>query len=307
VLAEMYGQLPTILSGCDREETAIRETENYIKRTFRCDASINRPASAGQANNITLRGSPSIEINLGYIRGWIPWLSRANEWARTAALYLQSHLQMQASHANLIKSEELSTLAARAELDAMRAQIRPHFLFNTLNSIHSFVRGDPSLAEKTIEQLSELMRGVLSAPDEDTVPLLQELTIVKNYLAIEKARYGARLSYEVCIHPVFEEQPIPPFSLQPLVENTIKHALERQFEPVSIMIEARASDAHFVVQIIDDGPGLAGESQGLGVAVKNIRERLVRLYGKDAQLELTENESGGVTATLRLPFEKATS
>ncbi|MBT4521673.1 MAG: histidine kinase, partial [Halieaceae bacterium] len=287
VLAEVHGALPAILADCESEQTAIRETEDYIASVFRCKVGINRSLGTSTANSIRLTDAPAIEVNLGYIRDWMPWLSRANEWAQTAALYLQNHLHMQASHASLIKTEELSTLAARAELDAMRAQIRPHFMFNTLNSIHSFVREEPELAEKTIERLSELMRAVLSAPDEDTVPLHQELNVVRNYLAIEKARFGDRLHYEISIDPGDEQQSIPPFSLQPLVENTIKHGLEGQFSPLSVTVEAETKDSSFTVRVIDNGPGLSGSNHGMGMAVTNIRERLDRLYADSAQLKLT--------------------
>jgi LytS/YehU family sensor histidine kinase len=243
---------------------------------------------------------------LGHIRGWIPWLSQANSWARTAAMYLQSHLQNQASHANSLKAEELSTLAARAELDAMRAQIRPHFLFNTLNSIHSFVRADPARAESVIEQLSELMRSVLASPDEDMIPLEKELNTVKNYLAIEKARYGDRLIYTIDVPPVLENWMIPPFSIQPLVENVMKHGVDAQFEPVTLSIQAESiqATAHgklISIQVIDDGPGLAATNRGLGMAMKNIKARLTRLYGDEANLSLVTNKSGGLTATLTVP------
>ena len=200
-----------------------------------------------------------------------------------------------------MRSEELSTLAARAELTAMRAQIRPHFLFNTLNSIHSFVRDEPAKAERVIEQLSELMRSVLTSPDEDTISLGKELQVVCNYLAIEKARYGERLSYEIEIDPELHGLQLPPFSLQPLVENVVKHAVDGQFEPVSLRLKAVVNDSKLVIHVTDDGPGLTASKDGLGMATKNIRERLERLYGSDASLTFQTNELGGLTATLIVP------
>jgi LytS/YehU family sensor histidine kinase len=188
----------------------------------------------------------------------------------------------------------------------MRAQIRPHFLFNTLNSIHSFVRQDPARAETVIEQLSELMRSVLTSPDEDMISLEKELNTVKNYLAIEKARYGDRLSYAINVSQTLGNWMVPPFSIQPLVENVIKHGVDARFEPVTLTIEALSIDRavqgkQIVIRVIDDGPGLTGTNRGLGMATKNIKERLKRLYGGEANLSLAANKSGGLTATLTVP------
>jgi Histidine kinase len=303
ILAQMHTELPIRLANCIDEETAIAETEKFIGAVFHCDTAVNRTGAFNLANRLQLSGDPGIEVRLGYIRGWIPWLSQANNGVRTAAMYLQSHLQIQTSHANSMKAEELSTLATRAELDAMRAQIRPHFLFNTLNSIHSFVRDDPAQAEIVIEQLSELMRSVLTSPDEDMIPLEKELNTVKNYLAIEKTRYGERLCYEIIVPQALLNWMVPPFSIQPIVENVIKHGVDAQFEPVTLSIEASVSARQLEIHVIDDGPGFSRTGQGLGIATKNIRERLKRLYGDEANLVLAKNEAGGVTASLSLPDE----
>jgi two-component system LytT family sensor kinase len=237
------------------------------------------------------------------MRGWIPWLSQASASARSAGLLLQSQLQIQQFHDHSIRAEELLTLTARAELDAMRAQIRPHFLFNTLNSIHSFVRDDPEKAEQVIEQLSALMRSVLSSPDEDLITLQYEMDTVRNYLSIEYARYGERLKYEIQVPEALSGWKIPPFSVQPLVENVIKHAVDAQFEPVNLVIKAVDSSSKLIIEVVDDGPGLLDVKEGLGLATKNIKERLDRLYGSEANLGLQTNHSGGVTATLCVPAD----
>ena len=230
VLSRVHDDLPVRLSSCKNQQLALSETESFISSIFHCNAAINRQAGFEVQNVIHLPGEPAVEMSLGYIRGWIPWLSEANSLARIAGMYLQSHLQIQQSHSHSIKAEEQMTLAARAKLDAMRAQIRPHFLFNTLNSIHSFVRDDPAKAEEVIEQLSTLMRNVLSAPDADTISLTQEMDTVHSYLAIESARYGERLIYQIRIPEPLQDCLVPTFSVQPLVENVIKHAVDSQFE-----------------------------------------------------------------------------
>ncbi|HIG41565.1 MAG: histidine kinase [bacterium] len=301
VLASIHDDLPMRLAKCDDDRTAIRETESFIGSIFHCKTSINGIDDFDAQNVIRLPGEPFVELKLSYIRGWIPWLSEANSWATTAGLYLQSHLQVQQLHDDMIKAEELSTLAARAELDAMRAQIRPHFLFNTLNSIHSFVRDDPDQAELVIEQLSALMRSVLSSPDQDTIELEQEMETVRNYLAIEHARYGERLKYDIQVPSELNTWQVPPFCIQPLVENAVKHAVDGQFEPVSLRVEAVVARSVLSIDVIDDGPGLVATNEGLGLATRNIKERLDRLYGRAASLKLQTNDSGGVTASLCIP------
>ena len=258
-------------------------------------------------------------FQLGYIRGWIPWLSEALSWIQTAGLYLQSHLQaleaLAALQRQTLKSEELSTLAARAELDAMRAQIRPHFLFNTLNSIHSFIRDDPEQAEQVVEFLADLMRGVLQSSESDLIPLEQEIQLTETYLRIEKARYGNRLSFQIDFDPENDRIDVPPFSIQPLVENAIKHGVDAQLAPVDVQLTVRRDGEYVVIEVTDDGPGLAdppaGDSRpdysrpdaakGTGIALQNIRERLSRLYDEGASLELVIRQPHGTCARLKIP------
>jgi len=213
---------------------------------------------------------------------------------------------LEVEHQQQIKTEELVSLAAKAELNAMRSQIRPHFLFNILNSIHSFVRTDPKQAELTIEILSDIMRSTLSMSEKDEVPLNQELSIVKKYLSIEKVRYGDQFDYVIEISPECLSLSIPPFSVQPLVENVIKHAVDSQFKPVFLSVSVSIIDNQLLIQVLDDGPGISQQpsSHGLGIALKNIKDRLQILYGKESELKLENRPDKGTTASILIPLKK---
>ncbi len=302
ILTTLHTSLPVKLAKCNSEADAILATEQFIAQTFRCSVAINRTPDFAGGELLSLPGEVPLELKLGHIHGWIPWLSQAKSWAKTAGMYLQSHLLMENNYKHSIETKELAALAARAELNALRAQIKPHFLFNTLNSIHSYVRDDPAQAERVIEQLSELMRSILTSPDTDTIPLEKELATVNNYLAIEKSRYGDRLDYQMDGEKECYGVLVPPFSVQPLVENVVKHAVDGQFEPVNLTINLMKSETHLIIRVSDDGPGLSGTNDGLGLATQNIRERLSRLYGDVACLAIYQNEPKGVTAKLSIPL-----
>jgi len=281
-------------------------TADFLGDLFQCDVSVNEETPPGRTL-VEIDVDPAIRFELGYIRGWIPWLSEALNWVQTAGLYLQSHLLvldgLEKLRQQTLETQELTTLAVRAELNAMRAQIRPHFLFNTLNSIHSFVQDDPEQAERLIELLADLMRGVLMSSEQDLVPLQQELDLVETYLQIEKARYGDRLTFDIQRGPNYHGMEIPTFSIQPLVENAVKHAVDAQLEPVKIQLNLSSDNDVLIVEIIDDGPGLGTSfSKGVGLAVQNIQERLKRLYDNNAGLEVYNNEIRGVCSRLEIPL-----
>jgi sensor histidine kinase YesM len=234
-----------------------------------------------------------------------------------AGALVQAHLllldEMEARQAGERKTRELAILLARAEAAALRAQIRPHFLFNTLNTIHSLVREDPAAAEETIERFSDLLRGVIQGIDRDCWCLGRELDLAEAYLAIERMRHGDRLRCTVVVDEEARRCDVPVFSLQPLVENAVQHAVEESPEPTTIRIEAEVAGGRLEIRVTDDGPGLLEPGPGLsepepgdrrhagfGLAIDNIRERLRRLYGAEAGLELS-SPGRGVCATLTMP------
>ncbi|WP_444993826.1 sensor histidine kinase [Aliikangiella sp. IMCC44359] len=305
-LSLIHSELPAILTQSTEIDQSIKKVESYLSHLFSTQVSINRPMPHA-VHTLKLKSEPKIEVHLGYLRRWMPWFSEALNWVRTAALYLQGHIKvlqtLEYEHQQKLKTEALAGLAAKAELIAMRSQIRPHFLFNILNSIHNFVTTDPKKAEHTIELLAELMRGVLQISDKDEVSLAQELDLVEKYLSIEKIRYGEQFQYEMDIDEQCLVESIPSFSIQPLVENAIKHAVDNQIEPVNIKIVAFKASNLLKIKVIDDGPGLLNHSsKGLGMALQNIENRLKILYGADGQFTLLNASERGAIAMFQVPL-----
>ena len=196
---------------------------------------------------------------------------------------------------------------AKARLQALRMQLNPHFLFNTLNSIASLVHDQPQ-AEEMIEALSDLLRLTLSAPERHEVTLREELHFLDRYLLIEQMRFGKRLQVEKQIDVSVLDSMVPILILQPLVENAVKHGIERQIAPGLVQVFAQRSGAALRLAVIDNGRGLASSGNGKikeGVGLSNTRARLKELYQGKGSLELRPRDTGGLIAELKLPWRPA--
>ena len=207
------------------------------------------------------------------------------------------------------REAELEARLAKARLQALRMQLNPHFLFNTLNSIASLVHEQPQ-AEEMIEALSDLLRLTLSASDRQEVTLREELHFLERYLLIEQIRFGDRLRVEKQIDVSALDAPVPILILQPLVENAVKHGIESQIAPGVIRVMAERAGKSLILQVHDNGRGLAAASKGLlkeGVGLSNTRSRLKELYGNRATLELKPGKAGGFSAEIQLPWRTALS
>jgi signal transduction histidine kinase len=205
-----------------------------------------------------------------------------------------------------LAASRLETELARANLLALRSQLHPHFLFNTLHMISAVVYQDPGLADRLIGRLSDLLRVTLQEPDAAKVPLRRELEILDLYLEIMKTRFGGRLAVSYEVAPETLPALVPSFSLQPLVENAIKHGLLPRAEGGKVSIAADRNDGRLVVLVSDNGPGLGRDPGALlekGVGLKNIRSRLHGLYGAGAALRLETGPAGGARVALDIPFE----
>jgi signal transduction histidine kinase len=205
-----------------------------------------------------------------------------------------------------LQEERLKALAAEAELKALKAQINPHFLFNTLNTVASLIRTDPARAEKTVEKLAEVFRYALFAMEKDVVPLRDELSFVEEYLALERERFGDRLVIESNVAPDTLQIPVPPLILQPLVENALRHGQSPQGK-VQLNMETYLNEQSLVVSISDRGPGLPTHTawqEGSGIGLRNVLERLERKYGQGFGLELADNEPSGAKITITIPKEQ---
>jgi len=199
-----------------------------------------------------------------------------------------------------LEARQSETQLAEARLGALRMQLQPHFLFNSLNAITVIVRDrDTATATRMLEQLGEMLRRVMRRDRPQEVPLAEELDFVRQYLAIEQIRFSDRLRPVFAVDEGVLNAAVPDFLLQPLVENALRHGLAKRVDATLLKIEARREGDDLVLAVIDDGPGpAAGEGVGLG----NTRERLATLYGARARLDLGRSAEGGAVATVRLPY-----
>lgn len=194
-----------------------------------------------------------------------------------------------------VEQERAYKLLAEAQLSSLESRIHPHFLFNTLNSIAALIPSDPTRAEDTVGKLASLLRFSLNAHQSGLVPLSQELKIVRDYLEIEKTRFGARIRYEITVPASLDDVKVPPLALQSLVENTVKHVVSQRPQGATIQITGVNKSGRICLEVTDDGPGFSLDAitpeHGLG----NLIARLELLYGPAGQLEVTrENEKTAV-------------
>jgi two-component system LytT family sensor kinase len=208
-----------------------------------------------------------------------------------------------------IKLEEQERLLLHARMEALQNQINPHFLFNTLNSISSLVRFDPDTARELISKLATILRRLLNSADS-FVPLREEVEFIDNYLDIEVVRFGEdKLRVVKELAPESLDVMVPSMLLQPLVENSIKHGLASKVEGGSIHLRSRLSASGLIIEVEDDGIGMAASQspdsvsiRGAGIGMANISERLQVLYGDTARMTIDSHEGKGTLVRIRLPL-----
>jgi len=198
----------------------------------------------------------------------------------------------------------LQVQLAQANLRALKMQIHPHFLFNTLHSIAALVRkGENKPAVNMLGQLGEFLRIALENKGQQEIPLEQELDFLRRYLAIEQTRFGDRLRVEITMDDDARGAYVPNLILQPIVENAIHHGISPSMDEGRIRIEARLVDRTISMTVADNGPGLRNpERLKKGVGVGNTQERLENLYGQDQDFSLRNGELGGLEVNIRVPF-----
>jgi sensor histidine kinase YesM len=213
------------------------------------------------------------------------------------AIHFQSRLR-----AEEVRASELEAQLAQAQLSALKMQLHPHFLFNTLHSISALLHEDAEAADHMVARLGDFLRLTLENSDSHEVTLEQELEFLRCYLDIELTRFQDRLRVEFKIAPGTLDALTPNLILQPLVENAIRHGIAHRMDPgcVEIRSEQRGDTLH--IEVRDDGPGFASNTQGIGLS--NTRARLERLYGFGYLLELSNGTQGGAVVTLEIPFRR---
>jgi two-component system LytT family sensor kinase len=197
-------------------------------------------------------------------------------------------------------------------LRALRAQVNPHFLFNSLNTIAALISAEPAVAETITVKLASIFRHVLLQADRPLCKFIDEITFLKAYLGIEQIRFGERLEVVFQVDGGLYEAVIPSLILQPLVENAIKHAVTPKVGRSHLKIEGRRRGEQLAISVEDDGAGsksslvrpTTGNERSTGVGLKNVRERLAVMYGPSAQLSFVEVPGGGSRFTIEIPWRK---
>ena len=203
------------------------------------------------------------------------------------------------------KYQEREFRLTQAELQALRTQLHPHFLFNTLNAIAELVHSDPVLADRSILRLSELLRFSLASEKAHEVTLKEELEFLEKFVEIHKTLMRDRLQVRVCVDPETLDAAVPNMILQPLVENAIKHGISPRAEGGNIEVRAHRLDGKLCVEIVDDGLGMPEQSVQSGVGLINTRERLQHLYNDAHTFNLSSLPGRGVTIRISVPFKEA--
>lgn len=205
-----------------------------------------------------------------------------------------------------MRAAELAAQLAAARLEALRMQLHPHFLFNTMHAIASLVREDPGAAEDMLAELAELLRTILERPPGHEAPLHEELAFIERYIAIQQIRFGDRLDVRRAIDPDALDAFVPALILQPLVENAIEHGIARRRGGGTIELAAERRNETLVLRVADDGPGLDSAEPGQGVGLENTRVRLTHLYGPAGRLILRRRAAGGAEVTMSIPYHPTT-
>lgn len=214
-----------------------------------------------------------------------------------------------------LKLDELEVLRSQAEYQALRAQINPHFLYNTLGTVRALVRKDPEIARLLIKDLSDFMRKTLNGAEEIGT-FADELEIVRKYIRIEKARFGERVLMVEDVPEIMLGGLLPVFSLQPLVENAVKHGLSSIKGGGAVRITARTTGEARYIEVEDNGNGISEErlslllrsrspyapASGTGIGLNNVNQRLTRMFGESFGLKIQSKEGVGTKVTVRLPL-----
>jgi LytS/YehU family sensor histidine kinase len=208
-----------------------------------------------------------------------------------------------AERVEALRRQEMNRLVSQAELRALQSQINPHFLFNALNTLYGTIPREANGARRMVLNLAEIFRYFLQS-DRTFVPLAQEMQIVRAYLEIEQLRLGDRLKVEFHMDDGALDVPVPVLSVQPLVENAIKHGIAQSAEPgyVHVRIELRGEDLCIVVE--NSSNQAIAEAAGAGVGLQNVRRRLEICYGPGATLRLTP-DAHKTTARISIPLAAA--
>lgn len=217
------------------------------------------------------------------------------------ALTVMYYLNLRSRDGELAR---LETDLSKAQLQVLRSQLDPHFLFNTLSAIATLANKDPRATERMTLQLAALLRTSLETAAPQEIALSKELEFIRNYLAIQETRFSGRLSVRMDIDPRLLDVQVPSLLLQPLVENAIRHGIGKSAAPGCIVITASGGRDHLQLDVVDNGVGMDADAfrWSKGIGLKNTRSRLQQLYGDDFQFDLHDAKDGGCHVRLVIPM-----
>ena len=250
----------------------------------------------------TFRAVLPIDFHLNLIMYWLIVGGQ-----HTVSYYRRYHERERLAARLELRASELQNQLGQARLDALKMQLRPHFLFNTLNAIVVLVRqGRTREADQMLTNLSELLRLSLASDQEQEIPLRAEIDFLQLYLDIEQVRFHDRLAVEMSFEPDTMDAAVPCLILQPLVENAIRHGIAKTASGGRVSVRSRLVDSMLEIQVYNDGPSISApaNSNSVGVGLSNTRARLRELYQNQQSLRVEAAPGGGVMATVILPFHQ---
>jgi len=265
-------------------------------------------------NHLPASFLPVVVNDLRWMRGW-SYLPALVYLALVLAIYAVSFYRQWRDGQRLtsqlqIANAQLETKLVRASLDALKMQLHPHFLFNTLNSITSLIRNNRTReAEDIVAGLGELLRRSLDHKQEAMDTLERELDFLRRYFEIERIRFQDRLKVEFDIDPKCLRAQVPSLLLQPLAENAMKHGISKDPAARLLRVSAQRDGTRLLLTVYNDGPALPKDDAALGrgIGMQNTHARLLMLYGDEARLRLRDNTPQGVRAEIILPFRTSSS
>ena len=248
-------------------------------------------------------GSTGAPLDLSYLVPRKFGFSYVTYWAVVVAAIAVEYYRLFVERD--VRASRLESALVSAQLEALQAQLRPHFLFNTLNAIASLIPEDPVAAEETVESLSELLRASLRESGQREIPLSREIELLDLYLGIQSTRFQRKLrvrrDHDATLDPVL----VPPMVLQPLVENAIRHGIAQRGKGGTVTISTRVANGGVELEVRDDGPGCPATPEVGGIGLSNTRLRLERLYGARASLTVGNYPGGGAFSRIGLPLVRA--
>ncbi|MEN6536312.1 MAG: histidine kinase [Bryobacteraceae bacterium] len=281
----------------------------HLHEIFRCpvDIDFTRPLLSVKPEDLVCSIAPAGGIRLSERESQIPFLSADRRLLETLAANLGVVLQnvklRVLQQEQLRREQELTSLASRAELRALRAQINPHFLFNALNAIAGWIRTEPEFADDTVAQLAEVFRYTLRRSQQEWVRLREELDFIRSYLAVERARFGKRLAVEILADPGGDDVLVPAMIIQPLIENAIKHGVSQCADGGCLRLTIKHEAGTISIEVMDSGPGFPvgfDLENATGHGLRSVADRLRGYFGAAGVLQW-ENTSMGCRVMIRLP------